>query len=122
MGSQGDQVDTKLELNRYKSIPQEVDEAADPLNWWRTHSASYPHLSKLTRQYLGIPATSVPVERLFSEAGELISAKRNSLKPENANMLLCLNSSFQAPKVFAFIVILQILQFLASYYCSEPGE
>ena len=75
----------------YQSVPEETNDNADPLDFWKTHRGSYPILSKLARQYLGIPATSVPVERLFSQAGELISAKRNSLQPENANILLCLH-------------------------------
>ncbi|XP_035825196.1 zinc finger BED domain-containing protein 1-like [Aplysia californica] len=47
----------------------------DPLFWWRAHEGLFPELSKLAKKYLCIPATSVPSERLFSTAGELISQK-----------------------------------------------
>ena len=75
----------------YQAMPEENNDI-NPLDVWIRHSGSYPILTKLARRYLGVPATSVPVERLFSEAGELISTKRNSLLLENANMFLCLSS------------------------------
>ena len=65
----------------------------DPLIWWKEHATHYPHLQQLARKYLCIPATSVPAERLFSKAGELISKRRLCLKPKNVNMLLFLNKN-----------------------------
>ena len=75
----------------YQAMLEENDDI-NLLDFWIRHSGFYPILNKLARRYLGVPATSVPVERLFSEAGELISTKRNSLLLENANMFLCLSS------------------------------
>ena len=70
-------------------IPRE----REPLTWWLEHEKKYPNLSKLARKYLSITATSVPSERLFSKAGELVSHKRSCLKPSNVNMLLFLNQN-----------------------------
>ena len=64
----------------------------DPLEWWRNNEAAFPNIKQVANKYLVILATSVPSERLFSKVGELISAKRNSLKPKNVDMLLFLNS------------------------------
>ena len=36
---------------------------------------------------------SVPSERLFSKAGQLVSERRNRLKPSNVDMLLFLNNN-----------------------------
>lgn len=83
--------DTMVELTLYRSVPCETDFEKDPLIFWKGNEHIYPRLSKLAKQYLSMPATSVPVERLFSVAGELISKKRNSLNPENANLLLSLH-------------------------------
>lgn len=80
-----------LELTLYRGVPVEDDSSADPLLFWKVNANAYPTLAMLAKQYLAIPATSVPVERLFSTAGELISKKRNSLTPENAHMLLSLS-------------------------------
>ena len=70
-------------------IPRE----REPLTWWLEHEKKYPNLSKLARKYLCITATSIPSERLFSKAGELVSHKRSCLKPSNVNMLLFLNQN-----------------------------
>ena len=70
-------------------IPRE----REPLTWWLEHEKKYPNLSKLGWKYLCITATSVPSERLFSKAGELVSHKRSCLKPSNVNMLLFLNQN-----------------------------
>ncbi|CAB5136895.1 unnamed protein product [Rhizophagus irregularis] len=37
----------------------------DILMWWKLHEIEYPNLSKMARDYLSIPATSAPVERIF---------------------------------------------------------
>lgn len=71
-----------------------LDRNDDALQWWKSNSGLYPYLTQLARKYLSVPGTSVPAERLFSKAGELISAKRNRLKPENVNMFLFLNKNF----------------------------
>ncbi|GBB91536.1 hypothetical protein RclHR1_01890010 [Rhizophagus clarus] len=70
--------------------------STDPLVWWRDHRSSYPILSKLARKYLSIPSTSVPSERLFSDAGNHISAKRTRLAPELVDRILFLkrNSTY----------------------------
>mgnify|MGYP001793321861 CR=1 FL=1 len=78
------------ELCLYKAVPDESDMQKNPLDYWKVNQNSYPRLSKLAQQYLSIPATSVPVEQLFSSAGDIVSKKRNSLTPDNANQLLSL--------------------------------
>ena len=51
----------------------------------------YSMLQHVAMKYLCIPGTSVPAERLFSKAGELVSARRNRLKPKHVNTYLFLN-------------------------------
>uniref|UniRef100_H2ZXV7 HAT C-terminal dimerisation domain-containing protein n=1 Tax=Latimeria chalumnae TaxID=7897 RepID=H2ZXV7_LATCH len=48
----------------------------------------FPHLSKLARDFLAIPATSIPSEHLFSVAGAIASRKRASLTPQRVDMLM----------------------------------
>ena len=64
-----------------------------PLQWWATHSYVYPNLSIMARKYLCITATSVPSEQLFSTAGNVVSAKRNALLPENVEKLVFLHDN-----------------------------
>ena len=42
----------------------------NPLMYWKINSNKFPLLSNLARKHLAIPATSVPVKRLFSIAGK----------------------------------------------------
>jgi len=71
---------------------QEVmpDVNTNPLDWWRTNGAArYPQLVTLAVKYLGIPATSVPSERIFSKTGEILNRRRASLKPPNLVKIGC---------------------------------
>ncbi|XP_067274669.1 E3 SUMO-protein ligase ZBED1-like isoform X1 [Pseudorasbora parva] len=70
----------EAELNSYLVSPT-IDSEMDPLTWWRLHQVNFPHLSKLARKYLCIPATSSPSERLFSTAGNVVTCQRTCLKP-----------------------------------------
>jgi hypothetical protein len=55
----------------------------------------FPTLKDLAFKFLAIPATSVPSERLFSSAGDIISAKRSSLGSELARELIFLNGNLK---------------------------
>ena len=64
-----------------------------PLKWWKEHAAKFPYLSQLARRYLAMPATSASVERLFSVAGQVVTAKRASLDPETVTLLVFLHEA-----------------------------
>ena len=53
-----------------------------PFNWWLNKKDKYPILAKMARIHLAIPVTSTPSERLFSDAGNLLSAKRTKINSE----------------------------------------
>ena len=53
---------------------------------------SYPHLAEMAQDYLAIPATSAPVERIFSSAKDLIAPKRCSLNADTIRACMCLKS------------------------------
>ncbi|KXS19352.1 hypothetical protein M427DRAFT_83628, partial [Gonapodya prolifera JEL478] len=62
----------------------------DPLGWWWANAVRLPGLSRMARNYLGIPATSVLSERLFSTAGEAMTARRNRLAGDTAQAIMLL--------------------------------
>ena len=54
-------------------------EEYDPFSWWATNKNQYPILHQIAMIYLSILATSVPSERLFSDAKNLITPQRTRL-------------------------------------------
>ncbi len=81
------------DLRNYFSLPLEP-RSSDPFSWWQKEGKrKFPHLFSLAMKYLSIPATSVPSERVFSAAGEVISKKRNRIGDNNARMLTVLHGN-----------------------------
>jgi hypothetical protein len=68
----------------------------NPLDWWKEREIYFPRLSRLASEYLCVQATSVASERVFSTTGDIVSATRACLSPENVNALVFLkkNMSF----------------------------
>jgi len=62
--------DKESQVEEYLSTPC-LPENADPLTFWKSHQHKRPKLAKLVCRYLQILASSGPVERLFSIAGEV---------------------------------------------------
>lgn len=83
---------TKMdELSCYLASPRaEID--TDVLSWWKTNASVYPRLSEMARDYLAIPATGAPVERMFSIGTDVVRPKRASLNPDTIEACLCLKS------------------------------
>ena len=61
----------------------------DPLDWWRIYESRFPNLSRMARDYLAIPATSVPSERCFSIAGSVLTTRRAAMTEGMANAIMC---------------------------------
>jgi len=67
----------------------------DPLTWWKSNECKYPHIAKMARCYLAVPGSSVPSERVFSTAGDIVTAKRSTLSPENVDILVFLKKNLK---------------------------
>ncbi|XP_056414792.1 E3 SUMO-protein ligase ZBED1-like isoform X2 [Hyla sarda] len=70
----------------------------DPLDWWRKHIAEYPHIGRVAKCFLCIPGTSVSAERVFSTAGDIVSAQRSVLKAGHVDQLVFLNKNLKMKK------------------------
>jgi len=84
-------LELKQHLNRPVSDPD-----ADPLVEWASLNKLYPHVYEVALEYLGILATSVPSERLFSRAGQLITKERNRLSGQHVEQILFMQSVDEA--------------------------
>jgi hypothetical protein len=60
----------------------EIPLQSDPLIWWNEKKDKFPILSNLAQKYLAVSATSTASERLFSDAGNLLTNKRTCMKPK----------------------------------------
>ncbi|XP_029958862.1 zinc finger BED domain-containing protein 1-like isoform X2 [Salarias fasciatus] len=88
------------EMGRYKeTAPMPITKGANPLNWWKEHECEYPLLSNLAKRYLCIPGTSVSSERVFSTAGDIITAQRSTLSPEHLDQILFLQKNLKTKEV-----------------------
>ena len=54
----------------------------DGIKWWANHVKDFPNLARMARQYLGVPATSATVERLFSAVDFAFADRRKSQSAE----------------------------------------
>lgn len=64
----------------------------DILDVWRSLSSRYPTLSRMARDYLSVPGTTVGVERVFSGSGRLVSPHRSRLAPSTIGKLMQLQN------------------------------
>lgn len=80
------------EVTKYRSAPS-LPLSEDPLNWWKKNQQIYPLISKLAKRYLCIPGTSVSAERVFSTAGDIVTAQRSTLASEHVDQLLFLHKN-----------------------------
>ena len=65
-----------------------LEEDADPLRFWRNRSGDFPQLATLACRYLSVPASSAPVERIFSIAGKIFRPDRCSLSDKRFEHLM----------------------------------
>jgi len=77
----------ETELQKYKLEEPLCLKNKQPLLWWKERESLYRYLTLLAKC---ITATSVPSERLFIAAGNLVSEKRSHLTSDNIDKLIFL--------------------------------
>lgn len=82
------------EVSVYLSLPI-IDLDSKPLDWWNTNKNLLPNLSKIALNYLAVPSSSVPSERMFSSAGRLLTKLRSSLSSKHVDQILFLNKNMK---------------------------
>ena len=86
----------QTEINNYLQEPV-LPLTASPLVWWKANCHKFPLLAKAARCILCVPATSVPSERVFSTAGDKVTAQHASLSPQTVDILVFLKKNFYVP-------------------------
>jgi len=86
-----DEPGVPVELRQFLSQPV-IQRTDDPITYWHQAKMVYPNLYKIAIKYLSIVGTSVPSERLFSKAGNILTEKRSRLSSERLSKLIFLSS------------------------------
>ncbi|KAL6657993.1 hypothetical protein ACP70R_005773 [Stipagrostis hirtigluma subsp. patula] len=100
------------ELSRFlKDTCEKNTEDFEILTWWKVNSNKYPILSKLAKDVLAVPVSTVASESAFSTGGRVISSFRSSLSPKMAEVLICAQSWLRtSPKKLDMREIIKDLQ------------
>ncbi|XP_042236493.1 E3 SUMO-protein ligase ZBED1-like [Homarus americanus] len=85
------------EVSLYLSQPC-LPEDVDPLDYWKAKHPEFSVLTRLASRYLAIPATSSPVERLFSNAGKLFRPERCNLSDNRFEQLMMIRCNPHVPQ------------------------
>lgn len=80
----------KSELDQYldESLLPRVQEF-DVLGWWKLNKLKYPTLSKMARDILSIPVSTLAPESIFNTTIKVMDRYRSSLRPETVEALIC---------------------------------
>ncbi|KAJ8755580.1 hypothetical protein K2173_022159 [Erythroxylum novogranatense] len=86
----------KSELDQYldESLLPRVQDF-DVLGWWKLNKLKYPTLSKMARDILTIPVSTVGPNSAFDIMAKELDPYRSSLRPETLEALVCAKDWFQ---------------------------
>ncbi|XP_055858421.1 E3 SUMO-protein ligase ZBED1 [Episyrphus balteatus] len=91
--TEGQVLDNTSQFEQFIAEPK-ISNRLDPLAWWRSRERAMPVMATLAKKYLAVSATSASSERLFSTAaGNIVTANRSCLAPENVSLLVFLNKN-----------------------------
>lgn len=83
-----------LELRQYLEA-NILPNTTNPIEYWKNCGRNEKNLAKLATKFMCAMASSVPVERMFSEAGNIMIPERSRLTPEHLSNLLFLHQMTQ---------------------------
>ncbi|XP_071905947.1 zinc finger BED domain-containing protein RICESLEEPER 2-like [Coffea arabica] len=91
--------DAKSKLDIYLNEESEKnDERFDILLWWKANSLRFPILSKIARDVLAVPISTVASESAFSIGGHVLDTFRSSLTPRILQGLICAQDWLRSSK------------------------
>lgn len=90
-------IEKKSELDRYLVDNVEKPKDFNILAWWKASSGRYPIVSKIARDVLSIPVSTVASESAFSTGGRILDSYRSSLSPKTVEALICTQQWIRSP-------------------------
>ncbi|XP_060211894.1 zinc finger BED domain-containing protein RICESLEEPER 1-like [Lycium barbarum] len=83
-----DNTENKSELEKYLVDDLEKTKELDILAWKKVSSARYPIISRMARDVLSIPISTVASELAFSTGGRILYSYQSSLSPKTVEALI----------------------------------
>ncbi|KAH0749059.1 hypothetical protein KY290_028291 [Solanum tuberosum] len=87
----------KSELDQYLMDNVEKPKDFNILTWWKASSNRYPTISKMARDVLSIPVSTVASESAFSTGGRILDSYRSSLSPKTVEALIFTQQWIRSP-------------------------
>ncbi|XP_050217897.1 zinc finger BED domain-containing protein RICESLEEPER 2-like [Mercurialis annua] len=109
---------SELEVYLNEDLVEDGDEL-EVLTWWKQNAHRFPILSKLARDILGVPISTVASESAFSTGGRVLDCFRSSLTPKLVEALICTQDWLRACK--APLVVEECLDELDSFEKELPN-
>ena len=81
--------ETKSKIGKYLLDNLEKLGSFGILDWWKLNTSNYPILSKMARDILTIPISTVASESAFSISERILDAFRSLLSPKTVEALIC---------------------------------
>ena len=106
------------ELERYLNEPI-ARENEDTLDFWTTNQNKYLCLVPVAFDMLVIPASSAPVERVFSTAGVVTSGRRNCLQDKNLEPEVLIKKILMPQWLFVITYIVAVTMALVLVYFDQ---
>ncbi|KAL2938003.1 putative AC9 transposase [Bienertia sinuspersici] len=69
-------------------MPRNSETPFDNLEYWKSQSVSFPVMSRIAKDVLAIPITSIAVESSFSVGGRVLTKYRSSLCTDNVEAFM----------------------------------
>ncbi|WJX61075.1 cellulase [Trifolium repens] len=90
----------RTELERYlEDGLEDTSPTFNILTWWKGKTNKYNVLSRIARDILAIPVSTVSSESAFSTGGRVLDSFRSSLNPSTIEALICTQNWIKSPKV-----------------------
>ncbi|XP_019168811.1 PREDICTED: zinc finger BED domain-containing protein RICESLEEPER 2-like [Ipomoea nil] len=96
MEASGSYKETELQVYLSEKIVEDTPDF-DILRWWKLNSERFPTLSKMARDILAVPISTVASESTFSTSGRVLDAFRSSLTPKIVEALVCAQDWMRLP-------------------------
>ncbi|XP_050064545.1 E3 SUMO-protein ligase ZBED1-like [Aphis gossypii] len=87
VGQNNSSVASVVEMDKYMNECL-LSRHMDPLKWWSERKYIYPRLYEMMKRRLCVPATSVPSERIFSKAVQVLTQRRSRMTTSKVEKII----------------------------------